>query len=99
MLVTTLKGVLFNKFGNTTNMLPSNWVEVNFNFKIKKHREARDSSRTRIVVKMEGWGGTKKWPKPILSYWTDDLDAVKFVMENGDISNGEHFVFECAKII
>jgi len=94
MIITKLAGVLFNQWGNTKDILPHTWVRVDFNFRMKNHREARDSEQTQIIKRIHGWGGTRKYPKPILSYWTNTKNQVDCIKETGDILNSIKFILE-----
>lgn len=96
MIITKLEGITFNRYGNTEQRLPLGWVEIEFNFRLKNHRAARDSKRTRIIKKLTGWGGSKKYPVPLFSYWTNDPEWVEQVKLYGDVSNAEHFIL-CSK--
>ena len=92
MVLTNLPGIFFNTYGNTISSLPESWVPVSFNFKIKKHRAARDSKKTRVIIKRTGWTGTRRYRKPILSYFTDTPEEVERIKLRGDHHNSVDFI-------
>lgn len=94
MIITKLDGVFFNSYGNTKDSLPKEWRKVNFDFRIKKHRLARDHKNTRIVIVMVGWKGPRKFPKPELEYYSDTLELVERIKKYGDIPNSIAFIRE-----
>lgn len=94
MIIKKLDKVEFNIYGNTKDTLPKEWVRINFNFRLKKHRLARDHKNTRIIIKMVGWSGPRKWAKPDLEYYSDTPELVEHIKKYGDIPNSIAFIKE-----
>lgn len=92
MIITKLKGIHFNAYGNTEDNLPKEWVNIEYDGRRKNHTKFLKSKHTRIIKKLEGWGGTKKWRKPIISYWTDTPEIVEMIIKYGFASNSIDFI-------
>jgi hypothetical protein len=94
MVITKEAGLTFSQYGNTSDNLPEKWKRVKFNFRLKKHKLCFKHKLTRIIVKKEGWTGYKKYSKPILSYWTDNLELCERIKNLGDVPNSISFIKE-----
>jgi hypothetical protein len=92
MLITELKGMTFNVYGNTSDPIPKGWVEIEYDGRKKNHKKFLESKHTRVIKKLEGWKGPKKHPKPIISFWTDTPDIVENILRTGYASNALDFI-------
>ena len=85
---------LYLNIYNNRDTIPEGWVTVEFNLHKKKHKAALNSPRTNVIQILDGWGGTKKYPKPILFYATNTPEKIDWIKEHGDTSNAITFIYE-----
>jgi len=72
--------------------LGDNWVEVQFNFKLKKDRLARDSKDTTVIARFDSSTKSGKWFKTKYKYFTCTPKEVERIKLYGEKSNAELFI-------
>lgn len=95
MLITKLLGLYFDyEYGTTKQKPPAPCVLVEFNFRKKNHRLARDSEHTRLIKRVSGYSRSGKYFTPTFEYYTDTPEIVEIIKENGELTNTALFILE-----